>query len=281
MNKKFHVEHNVKPDTITKILPIFTNGHSFTRTEIYRMLPIGLWPQSGEKVKINYLNKNIYVLNIFQLISKNTDQTFCITTLGRKMLDFLSHDRKLFFDIMHFLYYSTWIKDHKQTFSWTYKQICDLIWEQNSNNIDSKKILNGVYNSASSAFNNSSMSLSSYAIEGVRNWLLALDPPLIKKENGKIIKTTERDHCSPELLLLAIDLFYTKNNIGYGTPILMTNNKKEEIAKACLVNRESISNLIDLSVNMFGHILKWQSSTWGRSLILSKKVDILGLGEVK
>ncbi|MBA7713932.1 hypothetical protein ES703_122943 [subsurface metagenome] len=102
--------------------------------------------------------------------------------------------------------------------------------------------------------------------------------PFLKKKGQKTVKVLDRDHCSLELILLSIDLYYVKNKISHGTPILMRPEKENEIANICLISRDAVGNLIDLSVKMFGDLLKWYSSTWGRSLVLSKKLEIMDIG---
>lgn len=281
---KFHVEHNVKPETVTKILPIFDGDNNITYQEVFNNLPKGLWEHSEEEVKRKYLNQNLYILTLFHFISKdNKKQVYTLNPLGKKMLKILYYNKKLFFDIMHYYYYSSWIKEFKKTkylFSWTYRQICDILWRQENGYINNKKIIGEVYNLAITEFNNNSISLSIHAVRGVRNWLMALQPPFIKKEGGKAVRANERDHSSIELIFLAIDMYYLEHNIRYGTPILMDESKEEYLAKVCLINKKNIRNLIDLCVKMFGNLLKWHSSTWGRSLILSRKVEIIEMEEM-
>ncbi|MCK4443526.1 MAG: hypothetical protein KAW09_03215, partial [Thermoplasmata archaeon] len=154
---------------------------------------------------------------------------------------------------------------------------CDLLWMQDDKHIDDKKIIGEVYDLASSKFGNDDIALSPYAVNGVKNWLLSLDPPFLKREGRQVIISSSRNHCSLELVLLAIDLYYVSNNMSYGTPILMRPGKARAFANTCLLDENSVEDLIELSVKMFKELLRWQSSTWGRSLILRRQVDILEL----
>ncbi|MBA7713933.1 hypothetical protein ES703_122944 [subsurface metagenome] len=48
---KFHVDHNVKPGSVTKILPILAFKDNLTTNEIYSRLPDDLWSRSSNDLK--------------------------------------------------------------------------------------------------------------------------------------------------------------------------------------------------------------------------------------
>jgi hypothetical protein len=274
---KFHVEHNATPGSISAILPLFNPDVSLSSKELYNMLPSSLWSSSKYVTKRNYLNKNLDVLSILGVLSKK-DNHYKITSLGKKLQYYLQFDRNIFFDIMHYLYYSMWEQQKPESyFSWTYRNICEILWERKPSSIDKNKLASEVYNCARESFPDiaSDIALSPFAIQGVRNWLKVLNPPFIILDKGRNMTNDGRSYCSIELFLLAINFLYQEESISLGTPILVDKDKEIFLAKLCLLDSKSVKNVLGLTLRAFSDVLKEHRSVWGNSIILSQKIEPL------
>lgn len=271
---KFHVEHNVTPNSVNTILLLFHSDDSLNSGEVYDRLSPPLWHSSKDEIKKSYLNKNLDVLNVFGIISKDEGR-YEITDFGQKLQQCSQFNQNIYFDLMHYLYYTTWDVSKPETyFSWTYKKICDALWEIKPSTIDKNKLAGDVYNYATTYFPEiSKIAISPYAVQGTRNWLRALNPPFVDVD-GRNIRTNEgRQYCSPELFLLGVNFLYQENTISIGTPILIDRDKEIFLAKLCLLSINSVKNVLSLVMKIFPDFLKKHSSVWGNSVILSRKLE--------
>ena len=271
---KFHVEHNVTPNSVNTILLLFHSDDSLISGEVYDRLSTSLWHSSKGEIKKSYLNKNLDVLNVFGILSKDEGR-YEITDFGQKLQQCSQFNQNIYFDLMHYLYYTTWDVSKPETyFSWTYRKICDALWEIKPSTIDKNKLAGDVYNYATTYFPEiPKIAISPYAVQGTRNWLRALSPPFVDVD-GRNIRTNEgRQYCSPELFLLGIDSLYQENTISIGTPILIDRDKEIFLAKLCLLSINSVKNVLSLVMKIFPDVLKKHSSVWGNSVILSRKLE--------
>lgn len=274
---KFHVEHNVTPKSISTILPLFNPNVPLSSEEVYTMLPSSLWFSSKYEIKRNYLNKNLDILSILGVLS-NKDKHYKITSLGEKLQYYLQFDSNIFFDLMHYLYYSMFeVQKPESYFSWTYRNVCEILWEIKPSSIEKNKLASEVYNYARGSFPDIAydIALSPYAIHGVVNWLKALKPPFIILDGRRNMTNNGRSYCSVELFILAINFLYQEESVSVGTPIIVGKDKETFLAKFCLLDSKSVKNVLGLTLRVFSDVLKEHRSVWGNSIILSQKIEPL------
>ena len=272
MNKlnrvEFHVDHNVKPKHIEEILFFFRNGIFLNKRDLMSELN-----RIGHNIHPRHLSKNLSILRYFGILKFEND-SFTITKIGLSIQRQLNFNKDIFYDLMHYLYYTTWDFSNQNTiyFSWSYKNICNLLWESKSSKVNRKRLAGELLILAHEKFGSKAISISHEAITGVFNWVKALNPPFI--EDTKINKLGNgKKHCSLELFVLAIDYLYHLLDLNYKTPILVDDFKKELICKLCLLKESNFNNMFSLTLKTFKFVQKHYGE-WGTSLILQKRVKI-------
>lgn len=271
---KFHVEHNVTPKHFEAIIPLFYYNPCLTSANIYEELS-----ERGHKINQNYLSKNIKVLILFNILTVSDDnfKYLSLTPFGKKMLHLIQYNKKKFYDICHYLYYTSYqLKPtNAMGFSWTYQAITNYLWETIPKTCDEVNIVNKILDLAQTTFPDNQISLSHWAVSGVRNWLNQLDPPFIVTSN-KFRSIKRRSFCSPELFLLAIDYYYKNNKNNYGTPIIINDINKEFISKLCLLDLNAFNNMLDLTKSIYPQIHK-ENSIWGTSISICEPIDLINI----
>ena len=268
---KFHIEHNVKPENIRKILPILSSGNSMGLENILSDLQ-----KRDYSISIDHLRRNLNILSAFSFI-KRDQKLYQITNLGMSLNKILSYKPSTFYDIMHYFYYSSWTLTHNPivAFSWTYKTISNLIFENENIIIDKRNLAGELLSYAQENFpTEKRIAISPYAIEGAMNWLQALDPPIITNTNRIKQRIGKgRTACSPELFLLGIDHLYKLLGLVYGAPILLDDNKIRIVCQLCLLDPNKFSQLINMSQKTY-NMLIINNSEWGYSISLPKPVHL-------
>lgn len=270
-NIEFHVDHNVKPPHIEGILPFLKKGNLITRKQLRSQLN-----NYGHTIHPRHLSKNLLIWRYLGIIEFKNN-AFAMTRLGLLLQKQLNFNKDVFYDLMHYLYYVTWDLSNRNSmyFSWSYKTICDLLWERMPTVVNRKTLAGELLATAQEKFGSKKISISHEAITGIFNWLSALNPPFIENTRANKIGSG-RTRCSPELFVLAIDYLYQMLDLKYKIPILLDDFKKELVSKLCLLEEESFNWMFDLAIQTFDFVHKHYGE-WGTSLILKKRVSIENL----
>lgn len=267
---KFHFEHNVTPKHVAALLALFGSEKALDKEAIRDRLKA-----NAHSISDDYLGRNLVMLvNIGSL--RKVGASFELSELGDRLARLLQFRPNIFFDLMHYLYHATWDENPSEqvAFSWTYQNICDILWASRPSKIDGNAVANEIYRRIEREFSQvQKSSISHWAVQGVCNWLAALDPPFMKP-GTKNHSSEGRHACSPELIILAIDYLYRKNGIPYGTTLLLDEPKITAITAFCLLHPASFEPMLETTLNSFS-VLKCQSTLWGRSLLLPQPVSIL------
>jgi len=272
---KLHIEQNVKPAAVKAILQLLDEECLLDTTEIWSQIGNQLWPTLRTVQQRNYLRKNLKTMKALGLISeiRNSSSFLHELTLEGKRVRYLSRFKQsLFAEALHFLHYTAYELEGglERAFSWTYQQICDVLWKQRPRPIIKKNIIDQVLFNAEESFEGAEeISLSHYAIDGVKNWVGQLTPPFLEVIAGRTTTTRGRRFCSPELLTLSINLLYGRKNLKLGSPLLLTDDSIDEICRTGLVSLDVFDDILTLVLDMDFNV-RLQSSQWGRSVFLDK-----------
>jgi hypothetical protein len=276
-NKKyeFHIDHNVKPSHIEPIISLLNSKKYTNKKALYKTLE-----NSGHYIHLRHFNKNILIYGKLEII-ENNDDSIKLTDLGHCLKYYLNFNKSVFYDLIHFLYFTTWdfTKEDNILFSWSYKTICELLWERKSNKFNRKRLSSELLSLAQEEFNDREISISHEAITGCLNWISELDPFFIIDVRKNQIGNG-RDSCSPELFLLAIYYLYQILGINIQSPILIDDYKKVKIAKLCLLNKNAFNGMLNITKETFDS-LKLEFGEWGSYLILQKKIKIKDLCKMR
>ena len=165
---------------------------------------------------------------------------FWLTELGKQLVATYSTNSELFYDLMHFLFYSTYRRsnDIRRGRFWLYASICDRLWQEAPALTDKSALTNRLQFEIQVAFPGYDPSFSEQSVGGVFSWLQTLVPPFLSKQGPKSQwYSTRRSYCTPQLFHLATALIYTTvEGLQYGASLAINEQHIEAICKACLLD---------------------------------------------
>lgn len=155
-------------------------------------------------------------------------------------------------DFVHFIYYTTWEIDPAQRFSWSYKTVCDILWQTAPGTIDRAYLVSLVLQEAEQQFNLKGISFSASSVAGILNWLAALQPVCLTRQGRQQI-FNRRSHCSVELFALALSHVYQINQTG--DPFVpLSPSLRQNICRLCLITPEAFDEMLDQTENHFAKL---------------------------
>ncbi len=267
----FHVRHNARPALVKEVLQILDIREPMTLDDILCTgkklgYQIGTIVQSRQSLKEN----PIQTARDLGLIDENS---FSLTEMGRQMVNLLRYKPGTFNEIMHVLHYTLW-KPSRETeycFSWSYRTICDQLYEAGTTPIDQGQLVSQVSETAMERFSTNRVSFSKDSVRGVLQWLAELEPPVLDRANKTF---SRRTFCPPETFVLAVDYLYQIEDVSYQTNLLLDRSKQEVICKVCLLEPTAFDTVLEWAVEQY-EFLKWGTSGgWGRYILLARKPHI-------
>ena len=221
---------------------------------LYNMLT---WSLAGlgkiEKRGTGYFKKNIFWIN----------------ELGKQLVDTYSTNPELFYDLMHFLFYSTYRRsgDIRRGRFWLYASVCDRLWQEAPALTDKSALTNRLQIEIRVAFPGYDPSFSERSVGGVFSWLQTLVPPFLSKQ-GIQLYSVRRSYCTPQLFHLATALIYTTvEGLQYGASLAVNERHIEAICKACLLHTEHFWYMADLT-QMTVNGYEMRRGQWGTFIAL-------------
>ena len=195
---------------------------------------------------------------------------FQLTLFGKQVLDTYSTNRELFYDLMHFAFYSAWHRSNDVIRGrfWLYVSICDSLWEEAPAKTDSFALTNKLQIESRQRFPKHNPAFPERSIRAVFPWLGALTPPFLSKcGSAAQLCSSRRSYCSPQLFHLATDLIYTSEGLKYGTSMAIDDRHIEAICKVCLLDTTSFWQMADLTkMTIRGYGIR--KGQWGTSIAL-------------
>jgi hypothetical protein len=194
---------------------------------------------------------------------------FWLTELGKQLVDTYSTNSELFYDLIHFIFYSTYRRsgDIRRGRFWLYASVCDRLWQEAPAPTDKSALTNRLQIEVRAAFPAYEPSFSEQAVGGVFSWLQTLVPPFLSKQGTQLF-SARRSYCTPQLFHLATTLIYTTvEGLQYGASLAVNERHIEAICKACLLHTEHFWNMADLT-RMTVNGYEMRRGQWGTSIAL-------------
>lgn len=249
---KFHVEHNVRPANVVALLHELSPFVGEVRAQLLDELAA-----AGHKINPHYLFWSLKVLRSLGLTdyAEKTD-AWQLTRRGAYLRALAEWNQPAFHDIMHYLYYASWNFGNQEAsgFSWTYQTVSNLLWERRPTIIDGKMLAAEVRELAQKQFEQETVSLTDYAIDGVYNWLRPLSPVFAQTDSKSRRRATNsgRIACSPDLFLLAVDYLYRTGGLPYNRPVFMDDERAAIVCRLCLLDPQKWRLTMVRAVEQFG-----------------------------
>lgn len=197
-------------------------------------------------------------------------KAFRLTGLGKQLVDTLGTNRDLFFDLMHFLFYSAWprSRDIKRVRYWVYSAVCDALWSDAPGMMDNSGLANRLQVEAHELFPLFQPSFSDRSVRAVFPWLGTLTPPFLTPYDRRgRLRSLRRSYCTPQLLHLATDLVCQSNRLTYGTSMSIDDQRLEAISKVCLLDTKRFWEMAELT-KMAIRGFEIRKGQWGTSIAL-------------
>ncbi|MFL5588879.1 MAG: hypothetical protein ACJ8DI_14675 [Ktedonobacteraceae bacterium] len=194
---------------------------------------------------------------------------FWLTELGKQLVDTYSTNSELFYDLMHFLFYSTYHRsnDVRRGRFWLYASVCDRLWQEAPAPTDISTLTNRLQIEIRVAFPGYDSSFSERSVGGVFSWLQTLVPPFLSKQGTQLF-SARRSYCTPQLFHLATALIYTTvEGLQYGASLAVNERHIEAICKVCLLHTEHFWYMADLT-RMTVNGYEMRRGQWGTSIAL-------------
>jgi hypothetical protein len=270
----FHVLHNARPEYEQDILALLQDGNESTYEEMLdegRSLGFAI----GHQVKTERQLKD--VLQLLRDLDLMERRQIKLTPKGQVVARISSHNSELFPEIIHYLYYSAWtaMDETDNCFSWSYRTLCNFLWQQGTATIDKNLLFSVVSSEASGHFNIQSVSFSTSSVTGILIWLGSLIPPVIEEQNGNSEAIfSRRAFCSPELFVLAVDFVYRQETIDYSVNLLLSEQRRDAICQVCLLEPSNFERVLDYAVAQFDYLEKGMGGGWGHYLTLYRHPEL-------
>lgn len=226
---------------------------------------VRIWSRMGlgtiEKRKINGSPRNV----------------FHLTKLGGQVISIYSTNTALFFDVMHFLFYSPYTRSPNviRGMFWLYKQICDTLWEDAPMSVDTVRLTNRLQLECKEAFPMYDPSFTDRSVRGVFPWLHVLTPSFIEGGTKKL--SARRLSCTAQLFYLATDFVYRSvERLEYGTSLAINQPQIEAICKVCLLDPEQFWNMVSLT-QMTISGFEVRQGQWEKAIVLDHAPDWISL----
>jgi hypothetical protein len=265
-SQSMHIRHQVTPDYVREMLDVFgVVGESDTITPLMA---------TAEELGLNigtFTSERGTFADILEVMRKmGIVQKFCATDKSAAVRKVYRHNRSLLSELFHFvLFTGAWTKQ-RDGIHWGYRRVCALLWQSAPTIIDRQRIAGQVMDDAAEHLG-FRPAYSVNSVDGVLNWLRALEPPVIREEGA--LHFERRGFCPPELLLLGIDDLYRKQGVGYQSNLPLDTEARQYLLELCMLEPESLERVLSWCTSQFD-ILTADSRGAGPFALLKRPVTL-------
>jgi hypothetical protein len=282
LQPSFEFSNNVSPKYIEPLFLRIEPEQWYSTGDLVAMLQAsGLDVEGSNIAQYNTAVWSLAGLGEVRKERRGRSQTklFRLSSLGRQVQDTYSTNSALFYDLMHYFFYSTWqrSRDIRRARFWLYASVCDDLWQKAPEETDFSGLTNSLQSESRQSFPDYAPSFPRQSIHAVFRWLVMLTPPFLARcgERSQLC-SNRRGYCTPQLFHLAADMVYASDGLAYGTSMALDDSHIEAISRACLLDPLRFWEMADLTksaINGF-QIRKGQ---WGVSIALDAPPDWIAL----
>jgi len=252
MNSKinFQFPNQVSPRYMQPLFLKLESGIWYSSVELRNIIQISIPNIEGKEIVYN----NIETWSLVGLGNYKVENTqgrkayFRLTDLGKQIQETYSTNQELFFELMHFFFYSPWKSRNYPYLGrfWVYSRACDILWDISPSQMDSLGLAGTLQQESQEIFPTYSPKFSERSVRSVFPWLTALTPPfLIKKSTQRELSSIKREYCSPQLFHLALDLIYNQKQLKYGTSMAIGDEDVKSVCRVCLIDERQFWEMAD------------------------------------
>jgi len=283
----FEFSNQLSPRYVEPLFLQIEPGIWYTSTELQQQLRDSGLDVKGKKiVQVNTTFWNKVGLGELQRQGPGRPNLFRLSPFGKQVGALYSTNRSLFFDLMHYLFYSTWRRSRHINHAplWLYAEICDTLWQEAPSKMDVTRLTSRLQDESRQAFPSQDPAFPRQSVRSVFPWLGELTPPFLSPcANRSELCSERRSYCTPQLFHLAVDLAYQEAGLSYGTSLAVDDRQIEAVSRVCLLNPDcfwDMASLADMAMREF----EVRQGQWGTSLALSgppRWIDLPDFGELE
>lgn len=268
----FEFKNQVSPRYVQPLFLQLQPGEWYESTEMQQMLRDGgLDVQGKQIVSANITFWAKVGLGELQRGGTGKPNLFRLSSLGKQVAELFSTNQELFFDVVHFLFYSAWRRSGKlaQVPFWLYAQVCDSLWQNAPGKMDSMALTRQMQEDSRHAFPKHDPNFPERSVRSIFPWLGMLTPPFLSKCGTKSeLCSDRRITCTPQLFHLAVELLFQQEGLQYGTSLTIDEQHITAVCQTCLLATDrfwEMASLTDMAIRE----LEVRQSQWGTSLALT------------
>jgi hypothetical protein len=206
---------------------------------------------------------------------------FSYTEMGDALVDVMYSDRELFYNLLHFLYYTAYDRYPEEYVysSYTYAAFTNYLYKNapfDSLHGQKGTIVGEVTEQAESdseidlSYTSKGVSLSNKSLNNYLQYLERLSPAVNPAQPGESAGFVHRSFCPPGLLLVAVDYLYRQKGLDYNTLLRLTDETKSQLKQICILSEEGFNEVLDYTEQAYSQFSK--KHDFGLNLRLDEEV---------
>jgi len=251
----YHVRHDLQPN-LTEELLVLLWDKSPCRVDELQKAAI----ERGYRLANRTPEQLLASLGNLRIIAHREHGEIYLSDLGRLISRTAKYNPSLIPELIHFTYCTIYDESMPSSrFSWAYRLVCEELWNSRSASVDVHRLVTLVQEQAQHQFQDYEeygISFSQNSVAGIINWLEALTPPCITLTASGNRVFSRRTYCSSELVLLTLEYVRAKIANSQAIQLQLSNEVKKAITCLCLVEEESLDDLLEITADAFGLILR-------------------------
>lgn len=270
MNKTtgFHVRHDLRPQLTQELLALLNAAESPRPEAHLHQLAEDRGYRLRDRKSYRKILLSLSELRILSISSEGIE----LTELGYRISNISQFYPHLLSEFIHFLYYSAWDMSKSKRFSWSYRSICDWLWESAPCVIDRDRLVTLVTHRASREFGEKGVSFSTSSVTGVLNWIAELQPSCVRKMDGQQVFSL-RPYCPVESFALSLNHIYHQHACSINPYIKMSPNIRKEVCRISLISEHAFDEMMEQTEACFenldvrrerGSRFAMHNFSWGR-----------------
>jgi hypothetical protein len=263
----FYID-NAPPDEVAMVLRCLSASQPLTLDAIARRLATEY--SFGMQKDRTYSPRRLLDLGL-ALASGVSRLEYTLSTLGAKVRVISTLDEDMFWEVMHFLHYSShYLRPDARKYLWSYHQCCDISWEEGHLG-PKQQMAAKVQSLMREEFSSMDFGarvgarFDSTAVGRWLSWIWKLSPSPFPRKAGVLKKRTVDRY---ELLLLSLDFVYHMRGYRYGDPVVLDDQLLGEIARVFFLDLVCCRQLLDVAGRM-SRVAVLRETLAGTSVTLS------------
>lgn len=261
----YHVRHDLKPN-LTEEMLILLGDKAPCGTDQLESAAI----ERGYQLAGRSLDQLLASLVSLRIIERGEPGELHLSKMGRLLAQCSKHLPHLLPELIHFTYYALFDEQMQSPrFSWSYRIVCDFLWNRHRYTLDVHQIIALVQESAQqtfSDFDQYGVSFSQDSVTGITQWLEALDPPCISRSDKGAKAFTRRSFAPPEIVLLALEFARLKFGVPTSSQLQLSTPVRDLVARTCLLETDMVLEMVEAAAEAFG--LAYRQSERGEWITL-------------